>query len=63
MHKPLVVALERLVVLCILDHHSPSTFVMKSTSSRRSCSCIDSLKDWTRGEPIMIFRGRQASTP
>jgi hypothetical protein len=27
MHKPLVVAPERLVVLCILDRHSPSTFV------------------------------------
>jgi hypothetical protein len=34
---------------------------MKSTSSRRSCSYIDSSKDWTRGEPIMISRGRHAS--
>jgi hypothetical protein len=37
--------------------------LMKSTSSRRNYSCIDSLKYWTREEPIKFFRGRQASAP
>jgi hypothetical protein len=36
---------------------------MKSMSSRRSCSCIDSSKDWTRGEPIRISKERHASAP
>jgi hypothetical protein len=35
---------------------------MESMSSRRSCSYIDSSKDWTRGEPIRVSGGRQAST-
>jgi hypothetical protein len=36
---------------------------MKSTSSRRSRSYIDSSEDWARGEPIRVSRGRQASDP
>jgi hypothetical protein len=36
---------------------------MKSMSSRRSRSYIDSLEDWARGEPIRVSRGRQASDP
>jgi hypothetical protein len=28
-----------------------------------SCGSIDSSNDWTRGEPIRISEGRQASAP
>jgi hypothetical protein len=37
--------------------------LIKSTSLRRSYSCIDSLKYWTREEPIRVSGGRQASAP
>jgi hypothetical protein len=37
--------------------------LMKSTSLCRSYSCIDSLKYWTREEPIRVSEGRQASAP
>jgi hypothetical protein len=37
--------------------------LMKSMSLHRSYSCIDSLKYWTRGEPIRVSGGRQASAP
>jgi hypothetical protein len=37
--------------------------LMKSMSLRRSYSCIDLLKYWTRGEPIRVSEGRQASAP
>jgi hypothetical protein len=37
--------------------------LMKSTSLRRSYSCIDSLKYWTHEEPKRVSGGRQASAP
>jgi hypothetical protein len=37
--------------------------LMKSTSSRRSYSCIDSLKYWTREEPIKVSGGRYCWGP
>jgi hypothetical protein len=37
--------------------------LMKSMSLCHSYSCIDSLKYWTREEPIRVSGGRQASAP
>jgi hypothetical protein len=36
---------------------------MRSMPSCHNCSCMDSLKVWTRGEPTRISEGRQASAP
>jgi hypothetical protein len=63
MHEPLAIAPERLVVTCFQITACHLCSLMMSTSSRRSCFCIDSSKDWTRGEPIRISRERQASAP